>query len=71
MIDARVNLMIQKTILWTRAKGELHALVNVEGHRRLLEESHAGEDDTMSRYTRLEKKIDDFIRDVEDEGLHE
>lgn len=71
MSETRVNLMMHKAILWARAKGELEAMLHVEGHRRLLAESKGEDDLAARRYDLLSKAIGEFVHRVEEAGMQE
>lgn len=58
-----VGLQIQKAILWQEAKAKLLALVEVEGHRRLV---IRGESD---KFEPLDEAVRLFITKVEDDEL--
>lgn len=58
-----VALQIQKSILWQEAKGKLRALIEVEGHRRLVID---GEGD---KFEPLSDTIDAFISAIEGDEL--
>ena len=49
---------IIRLMAWERAKGELKSMLK----------THVGE---QEQYDRLKKAINDFIKDVEDNGKHE
>ena len=51
--------------LWEEAKGKLRALVHVQGSY------YSMTDDASFRWQDLEKRINAFIKDIEDDGLHE
>lgn len=52
---------------WETAKGELRACIAISGSRT-PDYSHGGGE---PRYLRLEKAVEDFIKNVEDHGWHE
>lgn len=59
---------------WERAKGELRALVVIQGHRRLTDRLPAtlAEDEARSaRWRSFQDRVEAFVRAVEDDGLHE
>lgn len=56
---------------WGRAKGELRALVGISGsYAQEIAESEVRWK-TTPRWQRLQEKVNAFIQDVEDNGLHE
>jgi hypothetical protein len=60
--DIRVPL---KAVAWEEAKGKLRALVALQG-------SYFGEvPENINRWKDLDKAVSEFIRHVEDYGLHE
>jgi hypothetical protein len=58
-------ISLQKAALWEEAKGKLKAVVATGGQCSPVK-SHHGE-----RWTALEKAVDAFIVDVEENGWHE
>lgn len=71
MSDKTVGLMMHKAILWARVKGELEAMLHVEGHRRLLAESKVEDAHASRRYDLLSRAIKEFVHRVEEAGLQE
>jgi len=63
LIDAAM-----KTMQWERIKGELRALVALQGSYSL---GRGPGDDTPAKWQRLEKQVNAFIKVVEDDGLQE
>ncbi len=53
---------------WERAKGELRAMVMLVGG---MTPHRAVGDTSIAQWQQLEIKIETFIKDVEDNGLHE
>lgn len=49
---------------WERAKGELRALVALQG-------SHESNGSNTERWRELDRSVEDFIKSVEDNGLQE
>jgi hypothetical protein len=50
---------------WERAKGELRALVSMQG-------SYAsGDEQQNAKYHNLDRRIEEFIKGIEDDGLQE
>lgn len=58
--ELRAILMAQQ---WERAKGELRAMIGMQG--ALYEQN------TVRDYREVKAKIEQFIKDFEDEGLQE
>ncbi len=56
-----------KSMVWERAKGELRALVEIQGSYSSAEREPKGE----SKWERLEAAVNAFVTQVEDDGLHE
>ena len=65
MAKFEIDAML-KAAQWERAKGELRALVSMQGSYS------SGGDDTheYKRWQDLEKRVEAFVADVEDNGLH-
>lgn len=55
-------------IQWQRTKGEMRAMVAAVG---CTTESRAVTDKSVQQWEELEQRVEDFIRKVEDDGLHE
>lgn len=66
-MNEEFSISLHKAILWEEAKGKLRALSNVEGHRRTASDYHKNSDKWLS----LNKEIENFIKNIENEGLHE
>lgn len=58
-----VAIQVQKAILWQEAKGKLEALIEVEGHRRLVVHRES------ELFEPLEAAIRSFIKAIEDDEL--
>ena len=58
-----VGLQVQKAILWQEAKAKLLALVEVEGHRRLIARKES------EKYDPLNLAVIAFINAIEDDEL--
>tara|TARA_X000001316_G_scaffold12076_2_gene5474 strand:+ start:138 stop:329 length:192 start_codon:yes stop_codon:yes gene_type:complete len=58
-----VALQVQKAILWQEAKGKLIALLEVEGHRRLVAPGES------EKFEPLAEAIGAFISAIEDDEL--
>jgi hypothetical protein len=54
---------------WEKAKGELHALVALQGSYTSPLPTHMQEE--PSRWERLSKAVEAFISDIEDDALQE
>ena len=63
LIDAAM-----KAMQWERAKGELRALVALQGSYSL---GRGPGDDTAAKWQKLEKRVNAFIKGVEDDALQE
>jgi len=63
LIDAAM-----KAMQWERAKGELRALVALQGSYSL---GRGPGDETPAKWQRLEQAIDAFIQQIEDHSLQE
>lgn len=63
LIDAAM-----KSQQWERAKGELRALIAIQGSYSL---GRPPGDETPTRWQLLQKEVEKFIAQVEDEALHE
>lgn len=63
LIDAAM-----KAQQWERAKGELRALVAIQGSYSL---GRGPGDDEPEKWQRLQMAVDEFIRSVENDGLQE
>lgn len=63
LIDAAM-----KAQQWERAKGELRALVAIQGSYSL---GRNPGDETPAKWQRLETRIEGFIRGIEDDALQE
>lgn len=59
-----------KAAQWERVKGELRALVAMQGSYS-SHEMPGETSSTMARFVMLDKRVQVFIKDIEDEGLHE
>lgn len=57
-----------KAMQWERAKGELRALVALQGSYSL---GRGPGDDTPAKWQRLEEAVNTFIQQIEDDGLQE
>lgn len=68
MSDYRDPIAIAKAILWEEAKGKLRALVAVEGQcgAHNPEDKHRRE-----RWREASEAVETFVKDFEDNGLHE
>lgn len=55
------HIRLQKAIIWERAKGELRALVAVQGQT----------EGRMEEFKKLDQHVKDFIKATEDWSLHE
>lgn len=60
-----------KAMIWERAKGELRALTNVQGSYSTGTAPGAPEAHETTRWKDLEKCVEEFIKIVENNGLHE
>ena len=69
----QIDIMFAKAMAWERAKGELRAVAIAEGHRRLCDDYRTPEDVNGSspKWVALEGAIEEFIKHIEDEALHE
>jgi hypothetical protein len=56
-----------KAAQWERAKGELRALIALQGSYA----SRQVGDDSVPKWERLKNYVEDFIQEVEDQGLQE
>lgn len=56
-----------KAAQWERAKGELRALAAMQGSYQ----SRRSPDGEEPRWLTIERRIEEFIKEFEDEGLHE
>lgn len=56
---------------WERAKGELRAMVALLGSQPAQYEEGTGDYIENKHWERLKSLTDDFIKEVEDYGLHE
>jgi len=64
MVGANEFRSTMRALSWERAKGALRELVAVKGS------VHSG-DDKSSSWEELERRIEKFIKTIEDEGLQE
>ena len=64
-------LQVQKAIEWERAKGQLRAVCVVAGHRRLAVSTAEDARAATARWTELDKRVEAFISDIENNGLNE
>lgn len=55
---------LMKTMLWEEAKGKLRALVLISG-------AHPSTRTRAPEWTKVEKRVEDFIKKFEDDGLQE
>lgn len=63
------DIQMQKAILWEQAKGQLRAMVAVEGHRRLCHPMTVERERAVSaRWVEMEQAIEAMITAIEDEG---
>jgi hypothetical protein len=56
-----------KSMIWERAKGEMRALIEVQGSYSSSDREPKGE----SKWEKLQEAVETFISEVEDNGLHE
>jgi len=59
-----------KSVQWERAKGELRAMVALLGSQPAQYEPGTGKP-IQGKFHDLGKRVEAFIKDVEDDGLHE
>lgn len=70
-MESEALLRAIKTMAWERAKGELRAVAMAQAHFRSVAMTSAQEASGRKKWLALEKRIEEFIRAVEDDGLHE
>lgn len=58
-----IGLQVQKAILWQEAKAKLKALIEVEGHRRLITGTES------EKFEPLSAAVETFIAAIEDDEL--
>lgn len=61
-------IRILKVQQWSKCKGELQALIELEGSN---ETEYDGNHALEGRWRKLDRIISNFIEALEDEGLHE
>ena len=61
----------QKAMAWERAKGELRSMVIADGHIRPYQQTSERLKEHEKRWLAIDKRIEEFIADFENDGLHE
>jgi hypothetical protein len=67
-MDITDIIRVQKAVLWEQAKGQLRAMVLVEGQCSAHDPGHSQQ---RTRWRDANEQIEDFIKSFESEGLHE
>ncbi len=67
------QIKMTKAILWEEAKGKLRALVEAEGHRRLVGAAKTMDELTADEHRsgEVRERVEDFIAQFEADGLEE
>ncbi len=66
------TLAMNKAIVWNEAKGKLRALSDLEGHRSMVDPTCAVTDNGFGeKWVLLRERIENFIEEIENEGLSE
>lgn len=68
MLSENTFISAMKAVAWEEAKGKLRALGQLDGARQY--DSHYPSD-KQPRYKIVEERVERFIREFEDDGLHE
>jgi hypothetical protein len=62
---------MNKAIVWNQAKGNLRALTDLEGHRRMVDPTCETKDGFGKKWVELHLRVEEFITEIENEGLQE
>lgn len=72
MADPVSQIGLVKAVLWEEAKGKLRAIVMADGQQAPQYEGPKGNHAPIEgSWVRIQRAVDKFIKDFEDEGYHE